>query len=520
MYEPTNPPNPAVRSSSDPPIPQALFSHNPVAWLTIFGPGAVMASLTIGAGELIFSSRGGAIFGYRLLWFFALVLLFKWVLVYTTARHIVLSGAHPFERWMDLPGPRGWLPVVYFLLALVCFPIWVSFHAGTVGTLLSNWAGTQESPSASAHYLWGIATLVTVLGLVFTGGYARLERLQLGIVVVMLGCVVVSLFLLKPDWWDLLKGLLIPLPLRYPDWITTQKEIAGRPVWVETITYVGIIGGSGYDYLAYVSYLRDKHWGQAGRWTATVAELDAMAGDHVHPNRLWLRAPMIDSIMSFLAVLIFTAVFVACGAILLAPQHKIPGGTNLLSLQAEFVTPIYPWLKSVYFVGAFLAIFGTLYGTIEVAPTVLRELLAAINPTGSQPNDSRLRTWSVLWVGLGGLGVLVVSLLYRWISGGQDPPGLIAILTPANLFTGVLACGFICLLNPWMDRRFFPEKLRMGWLLKVLNVGAGLIFLALGLKGYWDHSGWVAFGLLAGTMALGWIAAPVLSKALARFREG
>ena len=145
---------------------------------------------------------------------------------------------------------------------------------------------------------------------------------------------------------------------------------------------MGVIGGSGYDYLAYVSYLRDKRWGQAGRAAATTAELEAIADDATHINRRWLRAVAVDSALSFLAVLVFSGVFVACGAVILGPQHKIPGGNNLLALQAEFVTPIYPWLRHVYFVGAFLTIFGTLYGTIEVAPTVLRE---AVRKGGRQP---------------------------------------------------------------------------------------------------------------------------------------
>src|SRR5207253_9633770 len=38
---------------SSPPLPLALQSRNPLAWLTIFGPGAVISSLTIGSGELI-----------------------------------------------------------------------------------------------------------------------------------------------------------------------------------------------------------------------------------------------------------------------------------------------------------------------------------------------------------------------------------------------------------------------------------------------------------------------------------
>src|SRR5437773_11914803 len=88
------------------PLPLALESRNPLAWLTIFGPGAVIASLTIGSGELTFSSRGGALFGYRLLWLFLLVLLLDCALVFVAARHVVLTGTDSFPRWVDLPGPR------------------------------------------------------------------------------------------------------------------------------------------------------------------------------------------------------------------------------------------------------------------------------------------------------------------------------------------------------------------------------------------------------------------------------
>ena len=501
-----------------PPLPLALQSRNPLAWLSIFGPGAVIASLTIGSGELIFSSRGGALFGYRLLWFFLLVLLLKWALVFVTARHMVLTGAHPFQRWIDLPGPRGWFPLVFLLLALLCFPIWVCFHAGTVGTLLSWLAGTTQSLHGGAHFVWGLATLAMVLALVFGGGYAALERIQLVIVLLMLACVAVSLFALKPDWPEFFKGFVVPRQLAYPDWAFAHPELGNRPVWVETITYVGVIGGSGYDYLAYVSYLRDKHWGQAGRAIATAPELATAAQDRSHINRRWLRAVAVDSVMSFFAVLMFSAVFVACGAVILGPQHLIPAGSNLLALQAEFVTPIYPWLKHVYFAGAFLTIFGTLYGTVEVAPTVLRELVHAFNPDYALRHALRLRRIAVSWSGFGGFIVLAWTLFFHLARGAETPPGLIALLTPANLFTGVLACGFICLLTAWTDWKFLPPGLRAGNGLTILNATAGGIFLALGIKGYWDYRRWTAFLILAGTLAAGWLGAAAGKVLLARTR--
>ena len=177
-------------------------------WLALFGPGAIIASLTIGSGELVFSSRGGALFGYRLLGFFLLICVLKWALVFATARHLVLTGAHPFERWMELPGPRGWLPIVFLVLAVFSFPVWVGFHAGTVGTLLAALTGTQPALHGGSHYVWGVLVLVVMTSLVWTGGYARLERIQLIVVFLMLACVGISLLLLKPDWSEMLSGLL------------------------------------------------------------------------------------------------------------------------------------------------------------------------------------------------------------------------------------------------------------------------------------------------------------------------
>src|ERR1041385_5512886 len=170
-------------------------------WLRCFGPGAILASLTIGVGELVFSTRAGSLFGYRLLWFFALILFFKWLLVYSAARHIALTGVHPFQRWMELPGPRGSFPLIFLLLAVISFPIWVAFHSGTVGTLLAAITGTQHG---SAHFVWGLGMLAIVTALSLLGGYKTLERAQIAIVAIMLLSVVAAFLVLKPDWVKLI----------------------------------------------------------------------------------------------------------------------------------------------------------------------------------------------------------------------------------------------------------------------------------------------------------------------------
>jgi len=512
-----------TKTISLPPLPSALSSRSPAAWLTLFGPGAIIASLTIGTGELIFSSRGGAIFGYRILFLFLLICLLKWTLVFTTARHMVVTGVHPFRRWMEFPlGPRGWLPTVFFVLAAVCIPIWVSFHASVIGDLLAGVTGTKRFINGALVHLWGIGILTAVMVLALKGGYSTLERVQLVIIATLLSAVTLALVLLKPDWFELVTGALLPQALEYPQWMLADsrpeiQRIAARPVWVETTLYVGVIGGASYDYLAYTSFLRDKRWGLAGsrEWDGNDKDLSEST---LADMRRWIRAPLFDCTLSFLIVIVFSAVFVASGALVLGPQHELPGDSGFLEHQAQFITQLHPWLHPLYVLGAFLAMLGTLYGTLEVAPCVLRETVFAVRGNLDDQQSVKLRRWTLCWCAAGAFAVLIVSFFTQVYSGADKPPGLTNLLIPANLFTGVLSCGLICLLNVWMDR-ILPKSLRSPLLLTLANIVAGLFFVFLGVKGYWDYSGWTAIFVLSATIAAGWALAPFVVKAIGAGRR-
>lgn len=491
--------------------PPSLLWGNPLSWIKVFGPGAIMASLTIGTGELIFSTRGGALFGYNILFLFTMISVLKWALVMGTARHMVLTGSHPFRRMMDLPGPRGWVPLAFFLLAAVCIPIWVSFHSGVLGNLTSWISGTGDHFHGGADFVWGAAILTGLVLLSATEGYTVLERVQLAIVAALILCAGISLILYQPDWLAMLHGTFVPSVYKYPDWIDAYPKIASQPVWVETTRYVGVIGGAGYDYLAYTSFLREKRWGNAGAVPATREELEEIDADPTHPVRRWLRAPYIDCSISFLVVIAFSAVFVASGTIILGPEHKIPDEKNLLNLQAEFVVGLSPLLLPLYVSGAFLTMLGTLYGTLEVAHTVLNEMAHSVDDAWADRHQRRLKSATIIWCAVVAYGVLAWQYFYTTGGGADQPRALLAVMTPANLFTGVLLCGLLCLLNTWMDRRFLPHGLRMPRWLGLLNAAAAIVFCGLGIKGYWDHdSRWLALGGLVAVGSVAWIAARLL----------
>jgi len=149
----------------------------------------------------------------------------------------------------------------------------------------------------------------------------------------------------------------------------------------------------------------------------------------------------------------------------------------------------------------------------QAAASDTTRVIVEFKPGSADKYTLRLRKWAVWWVGLGGFLIIIWNLIHHLTGRTESSSALITLLTPANLFTGVLACGFICLLGLWTDSRWLPRALQMPLLLRALTAIAGLVFLGLGLKGYWDYSGWRAFGIFAVTLAAGWLLAWTLRRA-------
>src|SRR6185436_20393588 len=113
--------------------------------------------------------------------------------------------------------------------------------------------------------------------------------------------------------------------------------------------------------------------------------------------RKWINAPLVDCAISFILVVVFSAVFVASGAMFLGPKHKVPDESNMLNLQAEFVTQIHSWLLPLYVVGAFLTMLGTLYGTVEIACSIADEIFRSFVTDWTKDRAKSLRRRIIGW---------------------------------------------------------------------------------------------------------------------------
>ena len=449
--------------------------------LKYFGAGAIMASVTIGSGETFFASRGGAIFGYVLLWCFVASAIMKGVQVYAAARHMTLTGVHPMTHWGRMPGPRNWVPWTFTFLSLACFPFWLAGLPMFIGKTI-NWIfsikGTEAELLLYARS-WG--TLVIVVAVTFTWfqTYRALERAQTIIVGMLLISVLAACFAAQPDWLAALIGTFVPNVPDYEPWVQEKyPKVAGKAIWIAIGGFLGAIGGGTYDYIGYVGCFREKKWGLIGTRdgdddTGTLP-LDT-SEENVQRGRRWLLPARIDVGVGFFCVLIFTICFVLLGASMLHSEQIVPDSIDPLRHQAVFLTQFHPAMKFLYQIGIFTAFFGTIYGAYEIYMRTAQECLHPLSERVRNLPEKKFRMIILAYCALGGLALL-------WT---MDSP--VSIVEPAAIVGGVFACGLWCFAMIWADKKFLPKPLQMRPILLGLTAISGLFLTALGAKAIIDY---------------------------------
>ena len=225
----------------------------------------------------------------------------------------------------------------------------------------------------------------------------------------------------------------------------------------------------------------------------------------------WIKAPAIDSVVSFASVILFAAGFMIGGARLLHTDQVIPSGLKLLEYQAQFLTRIHAWLLPVYDLGVFLAIAGTVYGAYEVYTRTAYECLRTVFPGLRKITIKKVRPWVCLYVGAVGMFLMWMTRLLPEGKADRSPhPGgdhrrghdLRPLVSGHDL-----------------DRPKVPAQALSdgGWFV-FLNVIAGIGMTGMGLKAWWDygvdklHGGWTGYIFLAGMVVLSMIVTAAISS--------
>ncbi|MCZ6674445.1 MAG: Nramp family divalent metal transporter [Verrucomicrobia bacterium] len=447
------------------------------------GPGIIIASVSIGTGETIFASRGGAIFGYAILWCFTIGLILKCIQIYASSRYMMISGEHPMQSWMMLPGPRGWLPIGLLFITVICLPFLLAALSISVGSIISWMFGSLTEVSVR---LWATGLIIVAAVFSWNQTYQRLEKTQTIVVGVLLVCVVIAAIACQPDLMALIKGMLVPTVPSYQDWIReAYPNIAKQAPWIELVTYIGIIGGGLPAYIGYFGFLRDKKWGLFEK--QEIYKHSSKTGfppidtseENQENNRIWLRAIKIDVGGSFLAIFIFSSAFMVLGAVILHSSHLIPDKMNLLIHQEKFLTSLSPYLLILYRVGIISAIGGTLFATFDVWTKSVYEGVLPLQKKENAIPEKILKKWIIMTTSVIGIGVIWIGLVWEPLS---NP---ITIVSVPALLGGTTGCGIWCLGVAWADRRNLPQIYRMNFPLFAALIFSGLVLLIAGILGFY-----------------------------------
>lgn len=86
-------------------IPKPPKGGERLKWL---GPSFLWMLSAAGSGELLFTPRIAALYGYSLLWALLAAVILKWFINGEVGRFTVCTGATILEGFKQLPGPKNW----------------------------------------------------------------------------------------------------------------------------------------------------------------------------------------------------------------------------------------------------------------------------------------------------------------------------------------------------------------------------------------------------------------------------
>ncbi|OFY43495.1 MAG: manganese transporter [Bacteroidetes bacterium GWF2_40_14] len=174
-----------------------------------FGPGALVTAAFIGPGTITTCSLAGAKFGYALLWGMVFSIIATIVLQEMSARLGIITRQGLGEALRK----HFSNPVVKVVTAiLVISAIAIGNAAFETGNLLGASLGMQSLVSANDINIgvWAIIIGVITFIVLYLGSYKLIERVLIGLVILMSLTFLTTTLVISPPWADILKGMFVP----------------------------------------------------------------------------------------------------------------------------------------------------------------------------------------------------------------------------------------------------------------------------------------------------------------------
>ncbi|MBN2602587.1 MAG: Nramp family divalent metal transporter [Candidatus Thermoplasmatota archaeon] len=470
------------------PTPDSVLTEKPsikkyLKYLLFFGPGAVLASMTIGQGQLILGPQIGAWSGYGLIWLIT-VNISSYVIAYISIRFTMVSGIS-FMDIFALKTRKGWFNWLIIVIMAIFIPM---FTASIITTLGQSLAWILGLPYET-YLILGIFTCLIAGLLVIFGRYRFLENVQAFFVVVLAAGAVISAFFIiqkfNPDVFEIIASFFaVGNAPSYPSWVPLESSRTPAPLLM--MGYLGTLTVTLIPLVGYIGWIKVKRWGifkdktnpesfgeERFLFFKKSGKISYLPNDEseVKKCKKLLRPLQIDLSLAFIVVSIVSASYILAGKFLLGYQEDgsilLPTDIDLVKTQAVIFTQFSDWLEPLYKISVFFALFGTVYAGFEAATRMLFEtskhLIKRVN------NIYYKRFMIYIMILILASGIPISLLMYYGLS-------VLLILSLTLLFIGVVSVIIFGVGSIYMTQKILPEKYKLNGLGLILAIGFLLLF--------------------------------------------
>jgi len=383
------------------------------------GPGAVVAAAFIGPGTVTTATLAGAGFGTTLLWALTFSTVATLVLQEMAARLGLVTGAGLGEAIRSGFGAGAMrLLAVGLVIAAVAF----GNAAYETGNLLGAALGVNGIAGGELR-VWAVGIAVVAFLLLWTGRYHVIERVMIGMVVVMSLVFLATAVVLAPPVGELLRGMFVP---------TLPEDPRAL------VVAVGLIGTTvvPYNLFLHAAAVREK-------WSG--------------PE--WLPAARLDLGIAIVLGGLVSMAIVATSAAALAGGGEVASAADM-AVQLE---PVLGAWARVFFAAGLLA--------AGLTSAITAPLAAAYATAGALgwARDLRDRKVRAVWMLVLGAGTLFAA------AGIRPVPAILFAQVANGVLLPAVAIFLLLAVN---DRRRMGEW-RNGPIANV--VGAAVVLIAIGL---------------------------------------
>ncbi len=402
-------------------------SRNYLRYLKYFGPGAVVACMTIGAGDIVLAPRIGAwaVPLYSALWVITFAMITKGLTAYLATRYSLLSGEHIMTLFSRVR-PYGWINIFSLITGFLLLPFLIATFLTILGNVFTLFTGTGD------FIIWGVSLglLIALFGAL--SSYKIIERIQLVFVIFLCFGAIIAVVVVRPDWFAMLKGLFTPQVPTIASWVTTEDIIA-FPVMFQLAAIYGTMHGTYADITAYISW-----------WRLRVQEKKVALKSEI------MTGVKLDLFISFTIVAIFMVAFLAAGVVILGQRHLVPNGVDLISAQQSIYAQISPIVGNIIYPIAMAGVIaGSIYAGMDALPRMIKAWLDPLSARVQKVSFKRFQLYIVLYL-------LFTSVPLMFI---EKP---IILMTIYLLLTGVFGMWLLGWGALWANQRKLPKEQRLG----------------------------------------------------------